>query len=1018
MAFQLVYTSAAKLLDAGRSGYGTVARSKSISPLVVSAIERVSQFANLRGLDRNRVIYVHRRITAGSNRFHVLTRIVDAGADYTGRTNHLAHHLVISQEEAAKAAARGVTPADVLRQFQWLGRWDGNARFFDASEDVPLESFRPNGKNSGGKSWSAITGNPAHSRLLSFEGAPRTGVLIVPERGDSLALLAEALVGFGPQSWSRSFTTSLETTDELSELEWIITTPSAFQEIQPRCGSRTQFDLTKPGTLPSPPAPVAAASQTVQSETRQHAPGIHESLTSAPSTLQSGANPVHVRTAGNGSSAAGTSSQRSSPKKDQKTQTKLLLGFAALLLVSGTLVFFVLDNPKNDRHPNSDHSATSPSQPGEASQKQMVAAKKMTDSGIADVDAKAIANNAGDQQAENWANFITDFLAGINGYKPGGAIDSLRGEPFKDPPSRSPDWLKDLIAARIAIMSYSDSSKSGKELVECLVRLSDVTRHLKSVAKSVGNDVLTEKACAEFDASLFRTEIEKLLNEQPDNAIVAKHLSEAIRRSPPQFHVETWEERSKNFCSVLQSEFERFTSKDLSNIPNEGGNNFKLSDRDGFKTALEYWNSRKQLLDQTDKDKIAKSAMVPKDFELLLNKHLDGSSNKQVEANSSPTLLPPEGSTQHFTNVPKKEIIIVSPEDLKVGVPVKILEATMKDKMAGPNTKEINLETQTIELPFPDSKDYKNSLLKLSDDSKYYCWTLSQNSNVPKYFIDGRFSLNKNGVTSVSFISRNKEALIVVDEESAPCIYSNLKFTYEVTGNDDAVIKGKLSDWINSSPNLNIILEPSIPSIRIEFEHGEYHLKRTTQRIPPIVFTEKSANTIKNALDSYTTISEKRGNTKEEKAQISKEATDALVYLKECIQKSMGRAQLYKDLNLKNKEIAKEHLDKINEILIEKYAGKKERSKFDDFEKDIEDIENRIGGQVFDAQLTQLAEVSNWETIEKKKLTDIKAHIEKILRNTRKPEPRKPFEEELKKVQSITVTSSKGRVLFKATKEP
>ena len=208
MAYQLVYTSAAKLLDAGRSGFGTVARSKSINSLVVSTIERASQFANLRGLDRNRVIFVHRRVTAGSSRFHVLTRIVDAGVDYTGRTNHIAHHLIVTQEEANKAAACGVTPADVLRQYPWLDRWDGSARFFESSEDVPMEIFRPDGKNSGSQYWSSVTGNPSHARLLAWDGAPRSGVLIVPDGVNPLSLMAEALSQCGAQSWSRSFTTS------------------------------------------------------------------------------------------------------------------------------------------------------------------------------------------------------------------------------------------------------------------------------------------------------------------------------------------------------------------------------------------------------------------------------------------------------------------------------------------------------------------------------------------------------------------------------------------------------------------------------------------------------------------------------------------------------------------------------------------------------------------------------------------------------------------------------------------
>jgi hypothetical protein len=81
MAQQLIYTSAPKLLDAGRSGFGTVARSRSLGALASGAIERVSQFANLRGYDRGRIIHAYRRITAGSQKLYVLTRIRDCGSD-------------------------------------------------------------------------------------------------------------------------------------------------------------------------------------------------------------------------------------------------------------------------------------------------------------------------------------------------------------------------------------------------------------------------------------------------------------------------------------------------------------------------------------------------------------------------------------------------------------------------------------------------------------------------------------------------------------------------------------------------------------------------------------------------------------------------------------------------------------------------------------------------------------------------------------------------------------------------
>lgn len=265
MAFQLIYTSAARLLDAGRSGFGTVARSRGIPPLAASAIERFSQFANQRDTDRSRIILAHRRVTAGSNRFHVLSRIRDAGSDYTGRTNHIAHHLVFTLEEVARAEAAGLTPTDIMRQMPWLDGWNEPARYFETSEDVSLQPFPALAHQSGRQAWTALTGQPCHARLLAWDGAPRNGLLVVPENAPALALLGEALAETGRHAWSRTFTTSLEGTDDTADFDWILATPTTFPALQNRCGSRPVIDATNPSSLPLPPeviAPAPAANQT------------------------------------------------------------------------------------------------------------------------------------------------------------------------------------------------------------------------------------------------------------------------------------------------------------------------------------------------------------------------------------------------------------------------------------------------------------------------------------------------------------------------------------------------------------------------------------------------------------------------------------------------------------------------------------------------------------------------------------------------------------------------------------
>ncbi|MDB4488770.1 hypothetical protein N9017_01495 [Akkermansiaceae bacterium] len=250
MALQLVYTSAPKLVEAGRSGFGTVARSKSLPPLATNAIERLSKYANLRGNDRSRTVMAHRKITVGSSRLNVLSRIQDAGSDHTGRTNHLAHHLVLSPLEIREAISKKLTPADVLDQFDWLSSWNQPPKLFTKSEDVSLSSLNPSYATSGRSTWGDVTGQPLHARLLVSSAAPKSGVLIIPKTLPLIPLLGEALAE-SANPWDTTFTTYLEPTDELSELDWIIVDEPTSQKMD-RLSTRQVFDLSHPEGLPIP----------------------------------------------------------------------------------------------------------------------------------------------------------------------------------------------------------------------------------------------------------------------------------------------------------------------------------------------------------------------------------------------------------------------------------------------------------------------------------------------------------------------------------------------------------------------------------------------------------------------------------------------------------------------------------------------------------------------------------------------------------------------------------------------
>ncbi|OYW70936.1 MAG: hypothetical protein B7Z37_29185 [Verrucomicrobia bacterium 12-59-8] len=249
MAWQLIYTSAPRLLEAGRTGFGTVARHRAVSGMLTSSVERFSQFARLPGHDPRRVVHTYRILTAGSATYHVFSCLQDAGSDYTGRTNHIAHHLIAEPREIRALAATGQTPADVLLAMAWRTAWSEGPRYLDPAEEVDLSSLTA----SNSRAWAAVTGNPAHARLLWTREALKGCYLIVPNGASTLELFREALLAGSGQAWQTSFTPCLGPNDDGADFRWVGLSASSPMRGQVETSSRLVLDLTQPARLPPPP---------------------------------------------------------------------------------------------------------------------------------------------------------------------------------------------------------------------------------------------------------------------------------------------------------------------------------------------------------------------------------------------------------------------------------------------------------------------------------------------------------------------------------------------------------------------------------------------------------------------------------------------------------------------------------------------------------------------------------------------------------------------------------------------
>ena len=143
MAYRLIFTSSKRALSGSRTGFCTVARSKSMSEKLANIVERCGTY------DSDKMagapIFSHRIVSFANTSYHVLTRVSDAGADYTNRSNYLAEHIVLSPEECALLA----TPAQfLLDKKDWIASWNEEPRFLEDLEIKKVQArFEPPSKN-------------------------------------------------------------------------------------------------------------------------------------------------------------------------------------------------------------------------------------------------------------------------------------------------------------------------------------------------------------------------------------------------------------------------------------------------------------------------------------------------------------------------------------------------------------------------------------------------------------------------------------------------------------------------------------------------------------------------------------------------------------------------------------------------------------------------------------------------------------------------------------------------------
>lgn len=249
MSQELIYTSAPQGLKPGSKGFCTVAMTTSITASWVERLESLSGYRPIFPLGdpqstHNPINWSHWRITLAGKTRSVLSRIAFAGADYSQRSNKIAHHIVLEPLEQAPAG-----PAWMMLQNGVMRTgWSGAPQQFPAGPNLPNGDRVPRICSA----WAKALGDAGWAGVLpeSFAQEPSKPAYLIYTPGTNvLELFEESLSLLSPQQrWEVTFSTFFTELPLKLTCDWravVAGTPAATEAS--RAGARAMIlDLTKP----------------------------------------------------------------------------------------------------------------------------------------------------------------------------------------------------------------------------------------------------------------------------------------------------------------------------------------------------------------------------------------------------------------------------------------------------------------------------------------------------------------------------------------------------------------------------------------------------------------------------------------------------------------------------------------------------------------------------------------------------------------------------------------------------
>jgi len=223
-----------------------VARSENMRPGLIQLLEQSSVYAHRTSAPHPN-IYSYRTVVLTGTTFKILSVIREAGLDFTGRTNFLAHHLVFEPGESLGKNS----PAEILLFWDgWKSSWEGEPESLPPVSMPLVQTLEPPAKN-----WDDLMGDAALAASpYAFSAGcwwisgrlEETKILIL--MGESLRLSATI-----DELWSRSFTTYLGQILDPQQYSWKGWN-GQDPRIAPAMNQKAELYLDTPQSLPEGPA--------------------------------------------------------------------------------------------------------------------------------------------------------------------------------------------------------------------------------------------------------------------------------------------------------------------------------------------------------------------------------------------------------------------------------------------------------------------------------------------------------------------------------------------------------------------------------------------------------------------------------------------------------------------------------------------------------------------------------------------------------------------------------------------